>query len=136
MGVIGHSFGGNVALFLAALDARVAYACASGAIGSYRQKMAAGTALEGALIIPGFAGQYDLDDLLRCVSPRKLLVVSSDDDPLSSDAEELVQKARPAFELQGCTGHLQHLRTDGPHALDHSRFKAIVEWTVQHAPSP
>jgi dienelactone hydrolase len=63
MGVIGHSFGGNVALFLAALDARVAYACASGAIGSYRQKMAAGTALEGALIIPGFAGQYDLDDL-------------------------------------------------------------------------
>ncbi|MGB0065177.1 MAG: hypothetical protein WBP85_12090, partial [Terracidiphilus sp.] len=32
LGVVGHSFGGNVALFLAALDRRVAFACVSGAL--------------------------------------------------------------------------------------------------------
>ncbi len=37
LGVVGHSFGGTVTLFLAALDARVAFACSSGAACSYRQ---------------------------------------------------------------------------------------------------
>jgi hypothetical protein len=54
LGVIGHSFGGITALFLAALDTRVAFACTSGAVGSLRQKLASGTGLEMSLVIPGF----------------------------------------------------------------------------------
>lgn len=133
LGVIGHSFGGIVSLFLAALDTRVAFACTSGAVCSYRQKLATGTGLEMALVIPSFAEHYDLDDLLRCVAPRKIFVVSSDNDPQSADAEAIVSNALPAFEAEGCEHHLQHLRVPGPHTLDQGRFETILDWTVKQA---
>ncbi len=98
LGVVGHSFGGSVALFLAALDKRVAYCCASGSACSYRRKLADRTALEMSLIIPGFCEHFDFDDLLRCIAPRKIFVVSATDDPLSADAADLVHSAMPAFE--------------------------------------
>ena len=133
LGVVGHSFGGNVALFLAALDTRIAFACSSGAVCSYRHKFAAGTGLEAALIIPGFAARYDLEGLLRCVAPRNILVVSSEEDPLSADAEAVVTSALPEFEAHGCSNRLEHLRTPGPHALDGVRFEAIVDWVLKQA---
>ncbi len=133
LGVIGHSFGGIVTLFLAALDTRVEFACSSGAVCSYRHKLATGTGLEMSLIIPSFAEHYDFDDLLRCIAPRKIFVVSSDDDPQAADAEELLENARQAFEVQHCADHLQHLRVPGGHPLDRERFEAIVDWTVTQA---
>lgn len=135
VGVMGHSFGGIVALFLAALDIRVAYACSSGAVCSYKQKLERGTALEMSLIIPAFAENYDLDDLLRCVAPRSILVVSSEDDPQSADAAEVVRNAFPAFEKMGYRNHLQHLRVPGPHALDEMRFDAITSWIAMQGSS-
>jgi len=133
MGVIGHSYGGSLALFLAALDSRVAFCCASGSVCSYRRKLADQTAIEGSLIIPGFAAHFDIDDLLCCIAPRKIFVVSSDDDPLSADADELVRAAMPAFEAKNCAQHLQSLRVSGGHALDLRRFEAIVDWATDQA---
>jgi dienelactone hydrolase len=130
LGVVGHSFGGVLTLFLAALDTRVAFACSSGAVCSFRHKLAAGTGLELSLVIPAFAAHYDFDDLLRCVAPRTIFVVSSDDDPYSADAEELIRNALPEFASQHGADRLQHLRVPGPHALDRTRFEAIVDWTV------
>jgi dienelactone hydrolase len=136
LGVIGHSFGGIITLFLAALDTRVSFASTSGAVCSYRHKLAAGTGLEMSLIIPSFAEHYDLDDLLRCVAPRKIFVVSSESDPQTADADVLVKNAFLAFEIQQCANHLQHLRVPGPHALDRRRFQAILDWTVTQATCP
>jgi dienelactone hydrolase len=130
VGVLGHSYGGMLALFLAALDTRVAFACSSGAASSFRYKLAHGIGLEMSLIIPGFAQLFDLDDLIRCVAPRRLLLVSSDEDPLTKDADQLVRAALSVFEAQNCVGHLQHFRFPGSHALDQERFQAILEWTV------
>ncbi len=130
IGVIGHSYGGNVALFAAALDTRVAFAVSSGAACSYRYKLTHGIGLEMALVIPGFAARFDLDDLIRCVAPRKLLLVSSDQDPLTADADDLVARASPALEREESADRLVHLRTPGPHALDSHRFNAIVDWVI------
>lgn len=130
VGVVGHSYGGNIALFAAALDPRVSYCVCSGAACSYRHKLAQGTPLEMALVIPGFASRYDLDDLIRCVAPRSLLVVSAEDDPVSADAAELVARSRDAFAAQQAAERLRHLHTPGTHALDQQRFEAIVEWVV------
>mgnify|MGYP003884205093 CR=1 FL=1 len=130
IGVAGHSYGGNVALFAAAVDERISFACVSGALGSYRQKRAAGTGLEMALVIPGFAERFDVDDLVRCVAPRPMLVVSSDEDPYAADATEVVAQARPAYVAAGKGEALEHLRTSGPHALDERRHQAIMAWLV------
>jgi dienelactone hydrolase len=119
VGLAGHSHGGNVTLFASALDDRVAFACASGALCSYRHKIAHGTGLEMALVIPGFASRFDLDDLVRCIAPRPLFVVSSEDDKYAADAALVLERAGT---------NAEHLRTPGEHALDARRFEAIVDW--------
>ena len=136
VGVMGHSFGGTAALFLAALDTRVAFACTSGAVCSYRQKLVSGTGLEMSLVIPGFVQHFDMDDVLRCVAPRRIFVVSSESDPQTADANEVVSRARSTFKEQHCESHLEHLRVPGPHALDQRRAEAMVEWMIAAAVSP
>jgi dienelactone hydrolase len=136
LGAIGHSFGGIAALFLAALDTRVAFACTSGAVCSYRQKLVNGTGLEMSLVIPGFMQHFDIDDVLRCVAPRKIFVVSSESDLQTADANDIVSKARPTFQEQHCENHLQHLRVPGPHALDQQRAEAMVDWMLAAAAPP
>ncbi len=136
LGVIGHSFGGIAAFFLAALDTRVGFACTSGAVCSLRQKLASGTGLEMSLVIPGFLQRFDMDDLLRCVAPSRIFVVSSDGDPQTADANEVVASARPAFQERHCEDHLMHLRVSGPHALDRQRTDAMVEWMLAAANTP
>jgi hypothetical protein len=133
VGILGHSYGGIAALFSAALDTRIEFAVTSGAVGSYRHKLAHGIGLDMALVIPGFAARFDLDDLIRCVAPRRLLVVSSEDDPLSVDAERLVSGTLADFPCRTGVSHLQHVRTPGAHALDERRFAAILSWVVARA---
>jgi hypothetical protein len=65
---------------------------------------------------------------MASIAPRRLLIVSAEDDPASADADDLVARARPAFDASGAGAHLEHLRVPGGHALDERRFNAIVEW--------
>jgi len=78
IGTLGHSMGGNTVLFLAALDERISFACASGSACTYEHRMKNGVGIEMASVIPGFHGSYDMDDLVSLTAPRKLLLVSAD----------------------------------------------------------
>ena len=131
IGLVGHSYGGTVALFAAALDERIGFACSSGAACSYRHKFTHGTPLDMALVIPGFAERYDLDDLMRLTAPRELFVVSSDQDKYAADAEDLVRRARSSFLESGAEESLTHLHVAGEHRLDEERYRAIVSWLTR-----
>ena len=76
IGTLGHSYGGNMVLFLTAMDERISFACASGSACTYEHRMKNGTGIELSSVIPGFHGKYDIDDLVKCIAPRKLLLVS------------------------------------------------------------
>lgn len=119
IGVCGHSYGGNTALFQMAMEPRLAFGVSSGALCSYAYKHEHDIALEMALIIPGFAAQWDLHHLLACIAPRPLLVVSAKADKFSQDADEVISRAQP-------NDHIQHDRFSGGHALTQERFDAIV----------
>jgi dienelactone hydrolase len=128
VGVLGHSYGGNTVLFQAALDERVAFACSSGAACSYRHKLAHGTAIEMAEVIPNTIGRFDIDDLLRLIAPRPMLVLSAPDDPYSADGAELVRLAQPAYDEASAHGALEHAEHGGGHAVTPERFDRIVRW--------
>jgi hypothetical protein len=81
-----------------------------------------------SLVIPGFIQHFDIDDVLRCVAPRRIFVVSSESDPQTADANEMVLRARTTFHELHCGNHLQHLRVPGAHALDPQRAEAMVNW--------
>lgn len=67
---LGHSYGGNTALFLSALDERISFCCASGSACTYKNRMLNGVGIEMASVIPGFIQKYDIDDLVTCIAPR------------------------------------------------------------------
>jgi dienelactone hydrolase len=128
VGAVGHSYGGSTTLFQAALDERVRFACASGAACTYRRRMADATGLELAQVVPGILEVADIDDVVRMIGPRPLLLVSAPEDPYSADADEIAASAAyPA---------LEHGRFAGGHPLTRERFDLIVEWTVSAARAP
>jgi dienelactone hydrolase len=123
IGALGHSYGGNTVLFHAALDERIAFACASGAACTYRAKLAHGTPIEMAEAIPGILEVADVDRIAGLIPPRRLLLVSAAGDPYSRDADAVA----------AADSRISHLRFDGGHALDDERFAAITDWIVDQA---
>lgn len=119
-----------MAAFLAALDSRAEFACSSGAVCSYRYRMAHGLGVGMEQVIPGFAAAFDLDDVLACIAPRPVLVVSAEADPATGDATEVVTAARDKVVV--AKDHwLEHLHVPGGHRLDQNRFDAIIAWALR-----
>lgn len=130
IGTLGHSYGGNTVLFLSALDERIAFSCSSGSACTYENRMQNGVGIEMASVIPNFHCKYDVDDLVSCIAPRRLLIVSAEDDKYSMDAPYIVEKAGAAYSELGALHNLQHKRYPGVHALTKERFDFIVEWVA------
>lgn len=133
VGIMGHSYGGNTVLFHAALDERLRFACSSGAACSYQHKMAAQIGIEMAEVIPGFVRHYDIPDLVTCIAPRPVLIVSATEDVFSQDADKIITTARQACTALGIATHIEHHRYQGEHALTPERFGRIVDWLVSCA---
>ena len=128
VGVLGHSFGGNTVLFHAALDSRIRFACASGAACTVRTKMERETGLEMALLIPGFFKAYDMDDLVECISPRKLFLVSGKDDPYSFDAREIYEKTKIQWIKAVVPDNISHMCFGDGHEMNSEKYTAILNW--------
>lgn len=115
IGTLGHSMGGNTVLFLSALDERIFFSCASGSACTYNNRMANNVGIEMSSVIPGFHHKYDIYDLVSCVAPRRLLIVSAEDDQYSKDASFIVEKAKPVYLEFNASQNLYHKRyTGGP----------------------
>ncbi len=130
IGILGHSYGGNTVLFHGALNERIRFACSSGAACSYQHKMAHGTGIEMAEVIPGFAERFDIPDLVTCFAPRPLLLISATDDRSSQDADTIVKIAQETCAVLDAVARIEHIRFAGGHALTRERFDAILNWLL------
>lgn len=128
IGTLGHSYGGNTVLFLSAIDERIAFSCASGSACTYENRMINNVGIEMASVIPNFHSKYDIFDLVTCIAPRPLLIVSAEDDKYSKDASYIVEKASPAYSELKALHNLHHKRYQGGHGLTKERFDFIIEW--------
>jgi hypothetical protein len=131
--MLGQAYGGNTVVFHAALDERVRFACASGSAASYRARMAADTGIELAQVIPGFLSRFEIHDLVACMAPRPLLLVSASEDRYSIDADDVETAARRTYEALGVGVFLQHARFEGAHPLEPDRAELITNWIVGKA---
>ncbi len=128
LGILGHSYGGNTVLFHSPFDERITHSCTSGAACSFKTKMQNRTGIEAALVIPGFAQQFDVEDLLQLICPRKLLIVAGNSDPYAQNAKELYLATKQWYGKAGASSALQFKGVAGPHRLDQERFDAIIDW--------
>ena len=128
VGTLGHSYGGNTVLFLSAIDQRIAFSCASGSGVTYKNRIQNNVGIEMSSVIPGFHSEYDIDDVVCCIAPRPLLIVSADDDKYSKDADFVVGQAKHSYAKYQSEDKLQHMRYTGGHALTKERADFIVDW--------
>lgn len=128
IGTLGHSMGGNTVLFLSALDERITFSCASGSACTYENRIKNDVGIEMASIIPNFHSKYDIYDLVSCIAPRRLLIVSAEDDKYSKDASYIVEKAGSTYLGLSAIQNLYHKRYPGGHGLTKERFDFIIEW--------
>lgn len=128
IGTLGHSYGGNTVLFLSALDERIAFSCASGSACTYENRMLNHVGIEMASVIPDFHGKYDVYDLVSCIAPRRLLIISAEEDKYSKDAPYIVERAGRTYKELNAVENLNHRRFSGGHAMTKERYDFILEW--------
>lgn len=128
IGTMGHSYGGNTVLFLAAIDERISFSCASGSACTYENRILNNVGIEMASVIPGFNRNYDIFDLVCCIAPRHLLIIFAEDDKYSKDAGYIIEKACYSYAYYEAEANLCHMRYKGGHALTKERFDYIVDW--------
>ena len=133
IGVLGHSYGGNTVLFQAALNEEIQFACTSGAACTYKNKIELGTGIEMAEVIPGFIEKYDISDLVKCIAPRPILIVSASNDKYSKDADYIELQSKNIFEELGAKENLEHKKYIGGHGLTKERFDYIINWILKIA---
>ena len=101
LGVVGFSYGATCALFLAALDDRVAAAVVSGYVSSVAESHRVPWNMCGSQVLPGMLGRLEHLDVAALVAPRPLLVQTGRGDdifPLPA-AVETVSRLRRVYEL-------------------------------------
>ncbi len=128
IGILGHSYGGNTVTFHSPFDDRIKFSCTSGSVCSYKTKIANRTGIELSSVIPGFLKHYDIDDLLRLISPRELLILSASEDKYSQDASEVYTKVKPTYQADGKEEAILHKRYSGGHNLTKERLEYIINW--------
>lgn len=131
LGVVGFSYGGTIALFLAACDSRVAAAVVSGYFSSWAESHKVPWNMCGSQVLWSMLGRVEHADIGALVAPRPMLVVSGRDDLLFpvAAAEESVARLRRVYDHLGAAGRLEHDIFEGEHQWEGARAYAFFdEW--------
>ncbi len=128
--LFGHSAGGTLAQYAAALDTRIAGVLASGSVGPLRTTIAARGAAGGDGIVPGFLNWFDTQDMIALVAPRVFVGLSGVRDHIFpfSGVEQAVDAARPFYQVMAAEEAVQAVAVDGPH-----RYHAAASWASWQA---
>ena len=117
LAVVGFSYGGTVALFLAALEDRVSAAVVSGYLSSWAESHKMPWNMCGSQVVPGMLGSMEHVDVAALIAPRGLFVETGAEDPLFpvAAATATVARLRPVWERSGDGDRLVHEVHGGDH---------------------
>ena len=123
--LFGHSAGGTLAQFAAALDDRIQGVMASGSVGPIRETIGMRGTSGGDGIVPGFLKWFDTKDLIGLIAPRRFVGISGRQDHIYpfSGVEKVVAGASDIYRAYGVPNGLHAAAADGPH-----RYYAAESW--------
>ena len=113
----GHSSGGTLAQFTAALDKRIMGTLASGSVGPIRQTIGARGCGSGDGIVPGFLKWLDTNDIISLIAPRLFIALSGDKDHIFpySGAKKVVGDAKAIYEELNARDKIICIKVKGKH---------------------
>jgi dienelactone hydrolase len=129
IGVVGFSYGGTMALFLAACDTRVATTVVSGYFSSWAEAHKVPWNMCGSQVLFGMLGRMEHADVGALIAPRPLLVQTGREDLLFPVAafEDSVARLRRVYAHLGAPDCLEDHVFDGEHQWDGARAYPFVE---------
>ncbi|MEL6988819.1 MAG: dienelactone hydrolase family protein, partial [Bacteroidota bacterium] len=114
LGFIGHSFGGRMAIWMAAMDHRIkATVCNCGCI-SYKHSLTRDAGIQLEFLIQGIMKSLDIEDLVKLIEPNHLLISGTTQDKWCRGMEEVYTTAKPAFKK----GSLELAMYEGVHIFN------------------
>ncbi|MEU4422239.1 alpha/beta fold hydrolase [Actinoplanes sp. NPDC024001] len=94
IGFIGHSYGGRTALWAPAFDHRIRASVSNCGCIPFRLSYTHDTGVQAEFVVPGFAAEYDLEDVIGAFGDTALLISATTGDKWSRGAEELYAAVR------------------------------------------
>lgn len=127
IGFLGHSYGGRMALWAPAFDDRIRASVSSCGCIPYRLSLTHDTGIQAEFVVPGFAKEYDVHDVIAAATGCRFLVSATSDDRWSRGAAEVVAAAR------ACGTDVELASYDGDHVFTapmRERAYAFLEDTL------
>lgn len=118
IGSVGHSLGGRLAMYLAALDLRLNPILISGALNSFVERVT-NYGLCGYQIAPGLINDLDVSEILGMAAPRFLMLQTGENDPACPEphAARLFARIALAYRAAGFPQNLLRVIHPGAHHL-------------------
>jgi len=89
IGFIGHSYGGRAAIWAPAWDERIRASVSNCGCIPYRESFAHDAGFQAEFVVPNFATDHDLEDVIALADQCQYLVIATDDDALSRGAASI-----------------------------------------------
>jgi dienelactone hydrolase len=119
LGAIGHSLGGQEALWLTWYDTRVKAAVSSCGFSLIRTILRDGINHNLAMYVPGLLEVCDMDALVADIAPRAFLLTAGEEDPIFpiDGVREIAQKAQAAYAQAGVPDRFQAILFPAGHSF-------------------
>jgi dienelactone hydrolase len=132
IGFIGHSYGGRMAIWAPAIDDRILASVSNCGCVNYKQSFTHDTGVQMEFCLPGVLQLGDVEDILKLVAPRALLLQATADDKWSRGAEAMFAYAESAFPK----GKLVLGYWPGDHLFTPEMRKNAYRFLDQHLKNP
>lgn len=97
IGFIGHSYGGRMAIWVAAFDNRIKASVSHCGCVNYKDSLDRDIGIQAEFCVPGILDVGDVEDVVRLVAPRALYLSAASDDKYSRGAQHVYDYARESF---------------------------------------
>lgn len=125
----GHSAGGTLAQYTAALDERINGTLASGSVGPIRKTIGARGCGSGDGIVPGLLRWFDTKDIISLISPRLFIALSGDKDHIFPyiGAKNVVNDAKSIYRELNAEDKIISLKVKGTHKYYNKESWKVLE---------
>lgn len=138
LGTIGHSLGGQEALWLTWFDPRIRVGVSSCGFAPLRDILAAGINHNKAMYIPGLLEVADVEDIVAGLAPRPFLLSSGEQDRIFpiQGVRRLVARARASYQAAGVPARFEAILFPEGHSFPADVRERAYAFLDEHLKAP
>ncbi|MEM9624172.1 MAG: dienelactone hydrolase family protein [Pseudomonadota bacterium] len=97
IGFIGHSYGGRMAIWAAAVDQRLKASVSNCGCVNYKDSLDREIGIQAEFCVPDMLSVGDVEDVVRLIAPRALYLSATTQDKYSRGAQQIYDYAKDSF---------------------------------------